>query len=89
MRRRDPAEGGRKNAKVEVDDSQFVKYVTSALCRAYPLTLTTARKRAISVITSMDNDSWDNHRLYRKRYDHHREEWVERVVIPAGGLKSL
>ena len=48
--------------------------------------LASARKIAVR---SMDNYSHDGHRLYRKLYDHDREEWIERVVIPAGGLKSL
>ena len=37
----------------------------------------------------MQNYIYGGHYLYRRVYDFNRQEHVERVVIPSGGLKSL
>ena len=74
---------------LEGKEDHHVTLLSSALRRIHAFTHNAARKRANTACNAMQHYTYDGYRLFRKFYDHNQGEWVERVVIPAGGLKSL
>ena len=67
----------------------FLKLLQRVLKRKHLLVDASAHKRAAAAASAASNYSYDGTRLYRKVYNHDSSEWVERIVIPSGGVKSL
>ena len=67
----------------------FLKLLQRVLKRKHLLVDASARKRAAAAASAESNYSYDGTRLYRKVYNHDCNEWVERIVITSGGVKSL